>query len=205
MSVEEAWQAPKLRRPRRRRSPSKNEGRFFGSRWQGSSEGGGGRKAGGDGDLSDALSDDFSLVDGGEAYEDDGVSFCDDRDSLEEWDFVDHGVVSRLVESSLSWVDAALRGFTGEFKNRAADSVEARKAKSADVLKIRDAARAERRLARRLALAEDRENIQSEDEELQAAVSISRDFKRRTRRSKSALFCKSKSLLKKSAAGRPSS
>ena len=126
MSVEEenAWQEPRARRNRRRGSGRAPHGPGFGGNGAAPAD-----------DDSDSLSD-FSLVDaaGEEASAfDDGLSYCDDRDSLEEWEFMDHGVVSRLVERSLSWVDAALRGFAGDFAVRGGGAAATARASSGNL------------------------------------------------------------------------
>ena len=186
MSVEEenAWQEPRARRNRRRGSGPGTVG-----------PGAVGRAPADDD--SDSLSD-FSLVDEEASAFDDGLSYCDDRDSLEEWEFMDHGVVSRLVERSLSWVDAALRGFAGDFAVRGGGAAAtARDTRAAKLRADREAERAIKRAQRRAELAKDRHGVLSSDEELEAAVAARRDFARRNRRSASALRCKGKALSKK--------
>lgn len=190
MSVEEenAWQEPRARRNRRRGSGRAPHG--CGPTPHGCAPAD---------DDSDSLSD-FSLVDAGEEASafDDGLSYCDDRDSLEEWEFMDHGVVSRLVERSLSWVDAALRGFAGDFAVRGGGAAAtARDTRAAKLRADREAERAIKRAQRRAELAKDRHGVLSSDEELEAAVAARRDFARRNRRSASALRCKGKALSKK--------
>ena len=109
--------------------------------------------------------------------------------------------MTRLVERGLTYVQAALRGFNGDFARR--PDADARGAAAADRARTRERARAirERRAASRSARAADDAAVLSSDSETERLVRVSRRYAKSKKRSKSAVRCKNKSLAK-SAAGR---
>lgn len=195
------WQKPRSRN--RRSTVSVKNVRFSpGGGWhaRGFSRGSLRSRSAGECDV-DAASDtesEFSLVDEVEEYEDDGLSYCDDRESIEEWDFVDATAVSRLIDKSLSYASAAVRGYKGSnFKHGARDALEAKRESEWKLRKQQMKDRKSKRLERRLALLNDLDAVLSSDEEVTKAVHVEKTYQARVRRSKSALYCRSKSLSKK--------
>lgn len=208
-----AWQRPRRRRLRPGRPPVTGANDRFLSGWHARGfaaapvevELAAFPAGGADDDVDDGCGSDYEIVDAHpDAFEGSGLSYCDDRESLEEWDFVDAAAVTRLVERGLTYVQAALRGFTGEF----AGTPKRRGNKPADdareTARGREARRREKKAAYRASLAADRAAVLSSDEDLAALVRVAR---RRTRgprppprkRSKSAVRSKSKSLAKSKA------